>query len=95
MRDENLLRDELVVPFLNSQQLMDLVGAIYKTSLTQKALEPVLELLVPFIEAILSPETVGYLLEWLDSPDYDKVMDDILHIVILAFNNLAPSKGIL
>lgn len=36
MRDENLLRDELVVPFLNSQQLMDLVGAIYKTSLTQK-----------------------------------------------------------
>jgi len=83
----------VVVPILGNQKLMDFIGELYKSSLAQTALQPVLGLLVPFIELVLSPKTVGLLL--LDSPNYDKVMEDILHIVILAFNNLAPSKGII
>lgn len=101
MSDENLLRSKLMdslmsiaVPFLGSQRLMDLVGSVYKSGLTKGALQGILQLLVPYIEKIMTPEMVGKLLEQLDRPENDKIMEDVLKIATLALNNLAPSEGL-
>ena len=90
---EHLLRglDEV----LKNQLLMDIVGGVYKASLLQMALPPILQMTVSLIEALLPPDEVGSLFENIDSlPEGDKIMEEIWHLVILAFANLAPSKGI-
>ncbi|VUT24696.1 MAG: hypothetical protein MOIL_00632 [Candidatus Methanolliviera sp. GoM_oil] len=101
MSDENLLRDELVdrltsvvVPLLGSQRLMDIVGAVYKASFAKGALQVILQPIVPYIERIMTPEIMGRLLEQLDLPENDKIMEDVLKIATLALNNLAPSEGL-
>jgi|GEM_PF-2552827 len=98
---ENLLRNELadllmimVVPLLGSQQLMDLVGAVYKASFAKGALQAILQPIVPYIERIMTPEIMGRLLEQLDLPENDEVMENVLKIATLALNNLAPSEGL-
>ncbi|VUT27144.1 MAG: hypothetical protein MASP_01953 [Candidatus Methanolliviera sp. GoM_asphalt] len=101
MSDENLLRDELVdhltsvvVPLLSSQRLMDLVGAVYKASFAKGTLQAILQTIVPYIERLMTPEIMGRLLEQLDLPENDKIMEDVLKIATLALNNLAPSEGL-
>ena len=101
MSDENLLRDELVdrltsvvVPLLGSQRLMDIVGAVYKASFAKGTLQVILQPIVPYIERIMTPEIMGRLLEQLDLPENDKIMEDVLKIATLALNNLAPSEGL-
>lgn len=93
MGDDRLLG--ILDKVLKNQPLMDIVGGVYKASLLQVALPPILQMTVLLIEAILSPDDVGSLFENIDSlPEVDKIMEEIWRIVILAFNNLAPSKGI-
>ena len=100
MSDENLrgwladLLKGMIVPLLGSQRLMDLVGGVYKTSFVKGALQTALQSLVPYIEGRITPESVGRILEQLDRPENDKVMEAVLEIATLALNNLAPSEGL-
>jgi len=93
MGDERLLG--ILDEVLKNQPLMDIVGGVYKASLLQMALPPILQTTVSFIEALLPPDDVGSLFDNIDSlPEGDKIIEEIWRIVILAFANLAPSKGI-
>jgi len=93
MGDERLLG--ILDEVLKNQPLMDIVGGVYKASLLQMALPPILQMTVSLIEALLPPDGVGSLFENIDSlSEGDKIMEEIWRIVILAFNNLAPSNGL-
>ncbi|VUT26333.1 MAG: hypothetical protein MOIL_01509 [Candidatus Methanolliviera sp. GoM_oil] len=93
MGDDRLLG--ILDKVLKNQPLMDIVGGVYKASLLQMALPPILQTTVSIIEAILPPDDVGSLFDNIDSfPEGDKIMEEIWRIVVLAFNNLAPSKGL-
>jgi hypothetical protein len=81
---------------LKNQFLMEIVGGVYKSSLVQGVLQALLQPLVPcLLETLLPPKTVEALLERLDLPENDEMMERLVRILVLALNNLAPSEGVI
>ena len=69
-----------------NQLLMNIIGIVYKSPAVQSALQSV------SLERYLSPKDVRELLEKLDLPESDEIVEKLLKNVVLGLNNLASSS---